>query len=172
MELKEEINITRQLLKKLADDAWVSFKGTYGFYNYFVNAKFDRLDFIEEKMEQGILSPEEKQQYLNEVANIHNVLKTYEGKELKDKIVADTVQTIETELGELPTNSDDNKESDMNLDEAEIDELLSSLDDNKLETTYPTEDFSQDFVPLDLPDIPSDNPIQPGDIEKSVNLPK
>lgn len=171
MGLREEINITRQLLKKMADDAWVSFKGTYGFYNYFVNAKFDRLDFIEEKMEQGALSPEEEQQYLNEVVNIHNILKTYEGKELKDKIVADTVQTIETDLSELPTNNN-NKESDMKLDEAEIDELLSSLDDNKLETTYPTEDFSQDFVPLDLPDIPSDNPIQPSDIEKNANLPK
>ena len=54
----------------------------------------------------------------------------------------------------------------------EIDELLSSLDDNKLETSYPTEDFDEEFIPLDLPDIPGDNPIQPGDIEKSVNLPR
>ena len=158
IKLKEEINITRDLLRKLADEAWKSFRGNYGFYNYFVNAKFDRLEFIEEKMEQGILSQEEKEQYLNEIVNIHNMLKSYEGKELKDKIISDSVK------------SSDDKE--MKLNDNEIDELLSSLDDNKLETSYPTEDFDEEFIPLDLPDIPGDNPIQPGDIEKSVNLPR
>lgn len=156
--LKEELNITRDLLRKLADKAWKSFRGNYSFYNYFVNAKFDRLEFIEEKMEQGILSQEEKEQYLNEIVNIHSMLKNYEGKELKDKIISDSVKP-----------SDD---KEMKLNDGEIDELLSSLDDNKLETSYPTEDFNQEFVPLDLPDIPSDNPIQPGDIEKKINLPK
>lgn len=154
IKLKEELNITRDLLRKLADKAWKSFRGNYSFYNYFVNAKFDRLEFIEEKMEQGILSQEEKEQYLNEIVNIHSMLKNYEGKELKDKIISDSVKP-----------SDD---KEMKLNDGEIDELLSSLDDNKLETSYPTEDFNQEFVPLDLPDIPSDNPIQPGDIEKKL----
>ena len=155
MELKEEINITRQLLKKLADDAWVSYRGTYSFYNYFVNTKFERLDYIEEKL--GELTHEEEQKFLNEVTNIHNMLSSYNVKDLKTKIV------------EKETKKE---QEEMNFNDDEIDELLNSLEDNKLETSYPTEDFNQEFIPLDLPDIPSDNPIQPGDIEKKINLPK
>ena len=157
MELKEEINITRQLLKELADDAWISYRGNYSFYNYFVNTKFERLDYIEERLNE--LTPEEEQKYLNEVVNMHNMLSSYNVKDLKNKII------------EKETKKDEQSEK-MSFNDDEINELLDSLEENKPETSYPMEDFNQEFVPLDLPDIPSDNPIQPGDIEKKVNLPK
>lgn len=169
MELKEEINVTRELLKQVADDAWVSYRGNYSFYNYFVNAKFERLDYIEERIDT--LTREEIENYVKEVTNLHNVLGDYKGKALKDKIVSDITKKEEVQEKSTIGIQEDDKDM-MQFSDEEISNLLNTLEDNKLETVYPTQDFDEEFIPLDLPDIPSDNPIQPGDIEKNINLPR
>lgn len=172
MELKEEINSVRELLKQIADDAWVSYRGSYSFYNYFVNAKFERLDYIEERMDT--LTPEEVESYLREVTNLHTVLGDYKGKALKDKIVSEISkkEEVQEEKQESIEETQENDKDMMNFSDEEIQNLLGTLEDNKLENVYPSQDFDEEFIPLDLPDIPGDNPIQPGDIEKSVNLPR
>lgn len=163
MLLPNEFGETYVILNEIEKIAWKSYRANYSFCYAFVGSKkhilddlADRIILLDSHNKQDV---EKYNEIVNKIQQMQSDLKEIMDDNLKDKI-----------------KNSINKQKDLkdedNFTPEEIDELLNSLDDDKLETVYPTENVEDVFIPLDWDDIPSENPIQPRDLNLNLNLPK
>ena len=165
MHLPKIYDETCELLSALGKRAFESYRGSYIMYHAFIEYKMDRLKAIEEQI---IFLDKEKQEDLEkyneltqEIQNMYNVLE----KGTRD--IKGLLESYKEEEKEEPVNVESNDFSD-----EEIDALLNSLDEEKRETVYPTQNVDQLFEPLDIPDIKASSDLQPIDLETHNNLPR
>lgn len=151
MVIPKLINETYELLEEVGKLAWESYRGTYDFYYSFIEVKKDRLRNI-----TAIIHSLNENKTEDKVAYDHYI---DEVKHIKEILLSSTnTKNLDT----LLINNEDNK----GFTEEEIDELLNSLEDDKLETTYPTEELDEFFKPLECADIPAESSLQPKDLKK------
>lgn len=165
MHLPKIYDETCELLSALGKRAFESYRGSYIMYHAFIEYKMDRLKAIEEQI---VFLDKEKQEDLEkyneltqEIQNMYNVLE----KGTRD--IKGLLESYKEEEKEEPVNVESNDFSD-----EEIDALLNSLDEEKRETVYPTQNVDQLFEPLDIPDIKASSDLQPIDLETHNNLPR
>lgn len=165
MQLPKIYDETCELLSALGKRAFESYRGSYIMYHAFIEYKMDRLKAIEEQI---VFLDKEKQEDLEkyneltqEIQNMYNVLE----KGTRD--IKGLLESYKEEEKEEPVNVESNDFSD-----EEIDALLNSLDEEKRETVYPTQNVDQLFEPLDIPDIKASSDLQPIDLETHNNLPR
>lgn len=169
MHLPKIYDETCELLSALGKRAFESYRGSYIMYHAFIEYKMDRLKTIEEQI---VFLDKEKQEDLEkyneltqEIQNMYNVLEKGT-RDIKGLLESYKEEEKEEEKEE-PVNVESNDFSD-----EEIDALLNSLDEEKRETVYPTQNVDQLFEPLDIPDIKASSDLQPIDLETHNNLPR
>lgn len=169
MQLPKIYDETCELLSALGKRAFESYRGSYIMYHAFIEYKMDRLKAIEEQI---IFLDKEKQEDLEkyneltqEIQNMYNVLE--KGTRDIKGLLESYKEKEKEEKKEEPVNVEGNDFSD-----EEIDALLNSLDEEKRETVYPTQNVDQLFEPLDIPDIKASSDLQPIDLETHNNLPR
>lgn len=165
MHLPKIYDETCELLSALGKRAFESYRGSYIMYHAFIEYKMDRLKAIEEQI---VFLDKEKQEDLEkyneltqEIQNMYNVLE----KGTRD--IKGLLESYKEEEKEEPVNVKSN-----NFSDEEIDALLDSLDEEKRETVYPTQNVDQLFEPLDIPNIKASSDLQPIDLETHNNLPR
>lgn len=170
MELPKIYFDTIELIDGIIEKAWKSYRG--GISDCKRSLENKKLDVEDIKMSIEKLNGEKREdrqkyeQYCNQLKDVFNEL--CEGNKHSMRELIDYLNC--KRLGIDPSILQTIKEEPISA--FETNELLNALEEDHFETTYPTEDVDALFVPLDLPDIPSDNPIQPGDLETHKNFPK
>ena len=170
MHLPKIYDETCELLSALGKRAFESYRGSYIMYHAFIEYKMDRLKAIEEQI---VFLDKEKQEDLEkyneltqEIQNMYNVLEKGT-RDIKGLLESYKEEEKEEEEKEEPVNVKSN-----NFSNEEIDALLTSLDEEKRETVYPTQNVDQLFEPLDIPNIKASSDLQPIDLETHNNLPR
>ena len=166
MEIPKIYFDTNMLMDTIMKKAWESYRG--GIAGCKISLENLRLEIDDLKREIEKLDEtkrEDREKYV-ECCNI--IQKTY------DKLLDGNKYSLRSFIDKLNCER-------LGIDSAELkqidgDKPIFSLEDDlqeeKRETVYPTQDVDQLFEPFEFPNITSENPIQPRDLETYNNLPR
>ena len=181
MELPKEYFDTNKLMNIIMKKVWASYRGGIaGCKISFENIKLDIEDIKSsiEKLDETKREDRQKYEaYSNELKRIYNNLLDGNKYSLRDFIDKLNCERLGIDYEGLKTIDENkpifsiNEEPDVMTDD-ETQALLDDLQEERIETVYPTQNVDQLFEPFDFPSITSENPIQPRDLETHNNLPR
>lgn len=179
MELPKEYYDTNNLMDIMMKKVWESYRGglagcKISFEN--IRLSIDDIKRSIQKLDETKREDRQKYEaYCNELKRIYNELIEGNKYSLREFIDRLNCENLGINYDELKTMDEDKpifdvEDESMTKDETQA--LLDDLQEEKRETVYPTQNVDQLFEPFNFPDIKSDNPIQPSDLETHNNYPR
>lgn len=181
MELPKEYFDTYNLMEFIMKKIWESYRGGIaGCKISFESIKLNIDDIKRSIQKLDDAKREDRQEYViycNELKRIYNELVEVNKYSLREFIDRLNCESLGIEYEELKTMDKDKPVFSLDeepevMTEDETQALLNDLQEEKRETVYPTQNVDQLFEPLKFSGIPSDNPIQPSDLETYNNYPR
>ena len=179
MEIPKVYFDTNMLMDTIMKKAWESYRGGIaGCKISLENLKLEIDDLKREIEKLDETKREDREKYVeccNEIQKRYD--KLLEGNKYSLRTFIDKLncERLGIDSSELKRVKDDKPIFDVENETITSDEtqaLLDDLQNDKKETIYPTQNVDQLFEPFEFPDITSDNPIQPRDLETHNNLPR
>lgn len=179
MEIPKVYYDTNMLIDTIMKKAWESYRG--GIAGCKISLENLRLEIDDLKREIEKLDETKREDRERYVECCNSIQKTYDKlldgnkyslRSFIDKLNCERLGIDSTELKQIDEDKPIFSLEDNSMTNDETQALLDDLQEEKRETVYPTQDVDQLFEPFEFPNITSENPIQPRDLETHNNLPR